>query len=139
MFGCGDTRLGGNVPGGAQRCSTAELEEHGATRIHPRGEGNANGDFDGHYRAWHGGLWADLATALHLPAERGRPQAPPGRGCPSRSSTGRLTNPVVASYEADARLVTRNRELSTGIGGPRERSTRHLEIALPGGMHLPGG
>ena len=49
-----------------------------------------------------------------------------------------LTNPVVLSYEAHPRLVTRNIEL-TANGTPGTRSTRHVEVALPGGHAVPGG
>ena len=42
-------RLGGDVSEGAD-APRRGLEAHGATRIHPRGEGNVGGDFDGQYR-----------------------------------------------------------------------------------------
>ena len=61
-----------------------QLEAHGGQRIHPRGEGNAAGDFDAAYRAWHGGLWADVAAGTR-PAGRGRRRRRrPARGCRSR-------------------------------------------------------
>ena len=41
------------------------------------------------------------------------------------------------SYEATPALVTRNIEL-TANGTPGTRSTRHVEVALPAGLQLPG-
>ena len=53
----------------------AELEKHGAKRMYRRGEGDARGDFDGDYRAWYGGLWPSVATALDLPDSVAQTQA----------------------------------------------------------------
>ena len=124
------------IPSGApptSRCprwSTGELEAHGGLRVHPRGEGNAAGDFDADYRAWHGGLWADLAAALDLPPEVA--SAAPAEARLSITLTNRqVTNPVIVSYSAHPALVRENRELIPVDGGPPERSVRHLEIALP--------
>ena len=42
-----------------------------------------------------------------------------------------VTNPVIVSYSAHPAVVRENRELIPVDGSPRERSVRHLEIALP--------
>ena len=68
VFGCGDTDWAATYQA-VPKLLDAELERHGASRIHPRGEGNANGDFDDQYRSWHANLWADVAAALGLPAD----------------------------------------------------------------------
>ena len=87
VFGCGDTDWAATYQA-VPKLLDSGLERHGATRIHPRGEGNANGDFDGQYRVWHADLWTDVAlrspVADRVDAHRRRPV----RGCPSRSSTG---------------------------------------------------
>ena len=87
VFGCGDTDWAAKYQAVPQLLDTG-LERHGGTRIHPRGEGNANADFDGQYRAWHAALWTDVATALQLPTEATERPPTGVRGWPSRSSIG---------------------------------------------------
>ena len=44
---------------------------------------------------------------------------------------------MIMSYEAAPALVHANRELATARDGqPVERSTRHVEVALPAGVTL---
>ena len=118
-----------------------QLEAHGGQRVHPRGEGNAAGDFDADYRAWHGELWADVAAALDLPAGGRRPRRRPGPRLSITLTNRQVTNPVIVSYEAHP---------TPGPGEPRadhaattaaRRSgpTRHLEIALPAGTAYRAG
>ena len=45
-----------------------------------------------------------------------------------------VTNPVIMSYQGQAAAVRVNRELQGIDGKPAERSTRHVEIALPAGL-----
>ncbi len=138
VFGCGDRDWAATY----QKVPTlldAELEAHGGTRLHPRGEGNVGGDFDGEYRAWHKGLWEDLAQALDLPVSA----ATVAKSGPRLSVTAvnlQASNPVVMSYDAHAAVVRVNRELERGRDGhPLDRSVRHLEIALPEGMTYQTG
>ncbi|MGY1592128.1 bifunctional cytochrome P450/NADPH--P450 reductase [Geodermatophilus sp. SYSU D00708] len=130
VFGCGNTEWASTyqaVPTLLDR----ELAAHGAERAHDRGEGNAAGDFDAQYRAWHGDLWATLAEALDLPAEVAA-TAPAGPRLSITLSNRQLTNPVILSYRARPARVLANRELLTaGPYGTPGRSTRHLEVALP--------
>ena len=77
-------RVGRDLPGRADPARRRSWRRTAAAASAPRGEGNAAGDFDAAYRAWHGGLWADLAAALDLPAEVGGRRRPPARGCRSR-------------------------------------------------------
>ena len=81
-----------------------QLAAHGGQRIHPRGEGNAAGDFDADYRAWHGDLWTDVASALDLPTEAAAP-APAGPRLSITLTNRQVTNPVIASYAARPALV----------------------------------
>jgi cytochrome P450/NADPH-cytochrome P450 reductase len=136
VFGCGDTDWAATYQA-VPKLLDRGLEEHGARRIHPRGEGNANGDFDDQYRSWHADLWTDVAAALQLPSEPAA-QAPGGPRLSISIVNRQLTNPVILSYEATPALITRNVEL-TANGSPGSRSTRHVDIALPAGMHYRAG
>ncbi|MGZ3174024.1 MAG: cytochrome P450, partial [Croceibacterium sp.] len=63
VFGCGDHDWADTfqrIP----RLIDAGLEAHGATRIHPRGEGDQSDDMDGQFRDWYRGLFDALTTAL---------------------------------------------------------------------------
>ncbi|WP_214366618.1 bifunctional cytochrome P450/NADPH--P450 reductase [Pseudonocardia sp. H11422] len=138
VFGCGNTDWAATYQTVPTLLDT-ELEAHGAHRVHPRGEGNAQGDFDAEYRAWHTGLWADVATALDLPATVAEP-AVTGPRLSITLTNRQLTNPVIMSYRAQPAMVRVNRELIGHNGGdPAGRSTRHLEIALPAGVSYRAG
>ncbi len=137
VFGCGDRAWESTY----QRIPTlidAQLEAHGGRRVHPRGEGDAAADFDGQYRAWHTGLWADLAAALDLPDSAVEP-AITGPRLSVTLTNRQVTNPVIVSYRARAGTVLDNRELSRVNGRSADRSTRHLEIALPDGVTYRAG
>ena len=122
-----------------RRMLDQQLEAHGGRRLHPRGEGNAAGDFDAAYRAWHGDLWTDVATALGLPADVAAP-APTGPRLSITLTNRQVTNPVIMSYRARAARIRANRELlAAGPGGTPDRSTRHIEIALPEDMPYRAG
>ena len=136
VFGCGDTDWAATYQA-VPKLLDSGLEQHGGTRVHARGEGNANGDFDGQYRAWHADLWADVGFALKLPVEAAE-QAPTGPRLSISIVNRQLTNPVVLSYEATPALVTRNVEL-TANGKPGTRSTRHVEIAMPAELRYQAG
>ncbi|HKJ10954.1 MAG TPA: cytochrome P450 [Ornithinimicrobium sp.] len=138
VFGCGDRDWAATY----QKVPTlldAELEAHGGTRVHPRGEGNVGGDFDGEYRAWHKGLWEDLAEALELP-QSAATVSDSGPRLTVTAVNPQASNPVIVSYEAAAAVVRVNRELERGHNGhPLDRSVRHLEVALPAGMTYSTG
>ncbi|MHA6796337.1 bifunctional cytochrome P450/NADPH--P450 reductase [Pseudonocardia bannensis] len=138
VFGCGNTDWGATYQAVPTLLDT-ELEAHGGRRIHPRGGGNAQGDFDAQYRAWHTGLWADVAAALDLPASAAEPAATGPRLSVSLVNR-QLANPVIVSYRAQPAQIRVNRELLHGNGlDPAGRSTRHLEIALPAGVTYRAG
>ncbi|MBV8192320.1 MAG: cytochrome P450, partial [Alphaproteobacteria bacterium] len=66
VFGCGDHDWADtfqHIP----RLIDAKLEEHGAERIHPRGEGDQSDDIDTQFRAWYADLFATLARSLGVP------------------------------------------------------------------------
>jgi cytochrome P450/NADPH-cytochrome P450 reductase len=138
VFGCGSTEWATTYQA-VPTLLDEQLEAHGAERAEPRGEGNAAGDFDAAYRAWHGSVWAQLVTALDLPVEVAA-AAPTGPRLSITLTNRQVTNPVIVSYAARPAQVRTNRELlSAGPGGLPERSTRHIEVALPAGVSYRAG
>ena len=138
VFGCGNRDWAATYQA-IPTLIDAQLEKHGATPMHKRGEGDARGDFDGDYRAWYGGLWSSVATALHLPDSAARTQVTGPRV--SVTFVNKLAaNPIIRSYGALGMTVRANRELQhRDCMRPSERSTRHLEIALPAGVTYNAG
>ncbi|RYU11814.1 bifunctional cytochrome P450/NADPH--P450 reductase [Nocardioides iriomotensis] len=138
VFGCGNTEWASTYQA-IPTLIDEELEKHGAERIHPRGAGNAAGDFDADYRAWHGDMWADIARALDLPDEVATAAAR-GPRLAITLTNRQVSNPVIVSYEAHAGLVRENRELiGSSDGEPPSRSVRHIEVALPTGLTYRAG
>jgi cytochrome P450/NADPH-cytochrome P450 reductase len=138
VFGCGSTDWAATYQAIPQLIDT-RLEVCGATRIYRRGEGNAEADFDGQYADWHAGLWPALAAGLSLSEDKVA-QETSGRRLTISLTNRQTANPVVRSYKAQAALVEVNRELQRANGaGPPERSTRHIEIALPPGVSYGTG
>jgi cytochrome P450/NADPH-cytochrome P450 reductase len=130
VFGCGNTEWASTYQA-VPTMLDERLEALGGRRLHARGEGNAAGDFDAAYRGWHGDLWSEVAAALGLPAEVAA-AAPTGPRLSITLTNRQVTNPVIVSYRARPARIRANRELlSAGPGGTPDRSTRHLEIALP--------
>ena len=138
VFGCGNRDWAATYQA-VPTLIDAELERHGARRSYGRGEGDARGDFDRDYRAWYGRLFPSLAAALHLPEGSAPEQATGPRF--SVSFVNKLAiSPIVRSYSATAMTVRANRELQRrDCERPSERSTRHLEIALPPGLSYSAG
>ena len=137
VFGCGDTAWAATY----QKVPTLideQLAALGGTRVHRRGAGDAEADFDGQYRAWHAELWADLATAFDLPVTAVEP-AMTGPRLSITMTNRQVTNPVIMSYRARPATVLDNHELSRRNGDVVGRSTRHLEIALPEGVTYRAG
>ena len=133
VFGCGNTEWATTYQAVPTELD-AGLEQHGAKRVHPRGAGDVRGDFDAAYRNWHDTLWKDIATALGVDAPHELDESQPRL---SITVTNRqVTNPVIMSYHAQAAVVRDNREL---LGAGADRSTRHLEVALPSGVQYKAG
>jgi cytochrome P450/NADPH-cytochrome P450 reductase len=133
VFGCGNTEWATTYQAVPTQLD-AGLEQHGATRIHPRGAGDARGDFDAAYRNWHDTLWQDIAAALGVDATH---ETDDGQPRLAITVTNRqVFNPVIMSYQARAATVRDNHEL---LGKGAGRSTRHLEVALPSGTSYQAG
>jgi cytochrome P450/NADPH-cytochrome P450 reductase len=138
VFGCGNRDWSATYQAIPTLIDT-ELEKHGGKRIYARGEGDARGDFDRDYRGWYGELFSSLAEALDLPAATAEAKMATPRI--SVSFVNRLaTSPIMRSYSAVAMTVRMNRELQRrDCERPSERSTRHIEIALPSGVSYSAG
>ncbi len=139
VFGCGNREWASTFQA-IPRLVDSELEKHGAKRIYQRGEGDASDDFDGQFQAWYQHLWNALAQALTLDLGTSTPQAlGPALEVEVISGAAPL-NPFVASFGAHAMRVVANSELNIKDGPyPSERSTRHIELALPEGVVYSAG
>jgi cytochrome P450/NADPH-cytochrome P450 reductase len=131
VFGCGNRQWARTYQAIPKRVDAA-MEHAGATRIKPRGETDAAGDFFGGFDAWYGDLWHDLGAAL-------------GKQAVEPKEAG-LDVEIVESDRLEAlRLpdldqgrILENREL-VDISSSLARSKRHIEIALPPGMRYRTG
>ncbi|MFL6027910.1 MAG: bifunctional cytochrome P450/NADPH--P450 reductase [Friedmanniella sp.] len=138
VFGCGNMDWASTYQA-VPTLIDDQLAARGGRRVQARGEGDARADFDGQYEDWYGRLWASLTTALTLPLEVSTASSTEPRLRLSMVNR-QTTNPVVVSYRAQPATVQANRELHLGQGGgPLERSTHHLELALPPGVEYATG
>jgi cytochrome P450/NADPH-cytochrome P450 reductase len=137
VFGCGNRDWAATYQAVPTRIDAA-LEARGATRVYPRGEGDARGDFDSQFESWYGGLWDALGTALGL--DSGSTEAAGGGPRLAVELEQRRTaSPILQSYRGQAAKVRVNRELTARAGTPGGRSVRHIEIALPAGTTYGAG
>lgn len=137
VFGCGNRDWASTY-----QAVPALLDERlavlGGTRVHPRGEGDARGDFDGQYASWYSGLWDDLGSALEL-GQASTAAVRTGPRLQVRAENRRAASPVVRSYRSVPATVRVNRELTARAGLPGGRSVRHLELELPPGTSYRTG
>lgn len=140
VFGCGSREWASTFQA-IPRLIDEQLAKHGARRIYQRGEGDTSDDFDGQFQHWYQPLWATLAEtfALDLGAQATQPSQAPAYQIEVINGE-RPLNPFVASYGTQPMKVVANYELHTKAGPhPSERSTRHIELALPEGMTYRAG
>jgi cytochrome P450/NADPH-cytochrome P450 reductase len=141
VFGCGNREWASTYQA-IPRLVDSQLEKHGATRIYPRGEGDAGGDFDGAVEAWYQPLWNALAAALSLELESAAPAPSVAKQLYEVELLGEVESldPFVASVGARSIRILHTRELHRKDGPhPSPRSTRHIEVALPAGMSYQAG
>ncbi len=137
LFGCGNRDWAATYQAVPTRVD-AGLEARGATRVYPRGEGDARGDFDAQFEAWYAGLWDALASALGMDAST-TAAAAGGPRLAVELEQRRTASPILQSYRGQAATVRVNRELTVRAGTPGGRSVRHLEISLPAGTSYAAG
>ncbi|MBU2659739.1 bifunctional P-450/NADPH--P450 reductase [Bacillus cabrialesii] len=125
VFGCGDHNWASTyqyVP----RFIDEQLAKKGATRFSARGEGDVSGDFEGQLDEWKKNMWADAIKAFGLELNE---NADKERSMLSLQFVRGLgESPLARSYEAAHASIAENRELQSADS---DRSTRHIEIALP--------
>ena len=141
VFGCGNHEWAATFQA-IPRLVDSSLEEHGAKRIYTRGEGDAAGDFDSAFQAWYQPLWNELATVFSLDVgERAQTSSAPSQLYEVEMLNGvEALDPFVASVGARRMKVLQTRELHRMDGPhPSERSTRHIEVALPEGVSYQTG
>ncbi len=139
VFGCGNRDWAATYQA-IPKLLDRELEQHGARRVYPRGEGDASDDFDGQFLNWYQSFWSQLAGALALDlGESGQTSQAPLLELEVLSETS-ARNPFVAAYGAVPMRVLENRELHIKSGAyASERSTRHIALALPEGLSYRAG
>ena len=112
-----------------------QMEAHGARRVYQRGEGDQSDDFDGQFRGWYEHLWSSLASALGTSVDEHDSGVKVHRYEVELVEENVEFSPFVAEYDAKPFEVLANRELQRKTGpNPSERSTRHVELALPKGV-----
>ncbi len=134
VFGCGHRDWAATYQQVPQLID-ALLAEHGANRVHERGEGDGSADFDGDFEAWYQPLWPQVVEVLDLSLDlegaRARPAA-----FEVEVVNEHHPNPFVAQFSARPMVVVENRELQAPGA---ERSTRHIELAVPPGVAYEAG
>jgi cytochrome P450/NADPH-cytochrome P450 reductase len=135
VFGCGN-RDWASTYQAQPRMIDERLEALGATRLMPRGEGDAREDLDGQFQDWFKTLWPQVGKGLGLDidfSEQG--EAEPLYEMEVVSDAA--TNPAITMTGAKPVTITANEELQNAKKSGR--STRHIEIALAKGMsYRPG-
>jgi cytochrome P450/NADPH-cytochrome P450 reductase len=130
VFGCGNRQWARTYQFVPKRIDAA-FEAAGATRLRPRGEADAGGDFFGAFDAWYEGLWPDLGQAFgRVVAER--PKTP----CFAVEVVAGGRESALQLHELEPGTIVENIELvdAAALAAGRARSKRHLRIALPAGM-----
>ena len=133
VFGCGNREWAATYQS-VPRAIDEKLAALGGTRVFDRGEGDARDDLDGQYESWFAKLGPVAAKAFGLEAGFDRETNVEPLYAVETVATA-AANPVVAAAGAQEMTVIAVRELqSRDSATPSERSTKHIEIALPAGV-----
>jgi cytochrome P450/NADPH-cytochrome P450 reductase len=152
VFGCGNRDWAATFQA-VPKFIDEQLAAHGAMRLYHLGEGDARDDFDGQFLKWYQPLRATVADTLGIRVQPEGAEAKPLYKL--EIVPGQQTSPFVDSFNAAPLTVRVNRELQRPNlhppnlhppnlhqedGSPTsERSTRHLELALPEGVTYKAG
>ncbi|MDB5070317.1 MAG: cytochrome [Candidatus Eremiobacteraeota bacterium] len=133
VFGCGNRNWASTYQA-VPRFIDERLAAYGAERLFERGEGDAQEDLDGQFRAWRIALWESVGKQLGLTFDA-KAETDSKPRYEIEVVAGPQANPLAALHGANVMQVLENRELQTGGG----RSTRHVEVALPYGASYRTG
>lgn len=138
VFGCG-SRDWASTFQTIPRLIDDRLEKLGATKLADRGESDAREDMDGQFHTWFDRLFTAIGEAFDLGIDFSKPvDAQPLYKVEVTDSV--TANPIAMQAGTTAMKVLANRELQNHDGSnPSERSTRHIEIELPGGTSYAAG
>jgi cytochrome P450/NADPH-cytochrome P450 reductase len=136
VFGCGNHEWAPTFQD-FPRLVDDRLGELGATRLHPRGEGDVAEDFDGDLQAWDTALWPELAEALRI--DLGVVTATSGPRIQVEFLSEDRPSPFVQSLGAKPMRILEVRELTRPDGPVATRGVHHLELALPAGVTYEAG
>jgi cytochrome P450 / NADPH-cytochrome P450 reductase len=128
VFGCGNRNWASTYQA-VPRFIDEKLAAYGAERLFERGEGDAQDDIDTQFRAWRIALWRSVAAQMGVALDGARAEADTRPRYAVELVAGPQANPLAAVHGANAMSVLVNRELQR----TDERSTRHIEVALPPG------
>ncbi len=136
VFGCGNRDWAATFQA-IPRLIDERLAACGATRIVALGEGDAREDFDGQFLKWYKPARLAVANEFKLTAPIVDEAKPLYK---LEIVPGTQPSPFVDSFEAQPMTVLVNRELHRKDGAhASDRSTRHLELALPEGVTYRAG
>jgi cytochrome P450/NADPH-cytochrome P450 reductase len=136
VFGCGN-RDWATTFQAIPRLIDERLASFGATRIVGLGEGDAREDFDGQFQKWYKPARLAVANEFKLTAPIVDEAKPLYK---LEIVPGTQPSPFVDSFDAQPMTVVVNRELHRTDGvHASDRSTRHIELALPDGVTYRAG
>lgn len=136
VFGCGNRDWAATFQA-IPRMIDERLAACGATRIVALGEGDAREDFDGQFLKWYKPARLAVANTFNLTAPMVDESKPLYK---LEIVPGTQPSPFVDSFEAQPMTVLVNRELHRKDGAhASDRSTRHIELALPEGVTYRAG
>jgi cytochrome P450/NADPH-cytochrome P450 reductase len=132
VFGCGNRDWAATYQA-IPRLIDDELAAHGASRLLERGEGDAREDLGGQFEEWFAKLRALAAKELGAGASFSSDAGAEPLYRVEPVAADAAAAPLAAAGAAPMKVLA-NRKLQTFAAGAPERSTRHIEIALPAGV-----
>jgi cytochrome P450/NADPH-cytochrome P450 reductase len=133
VFGCGNSDWAATYQS-VPRLIDEQLKAHGARSVYDRGEGDARSDLDGQFEKWFAKAAAASAKEFGLESSitRSADDEPLYTIEPVAPTS---VNATVALGGVAQMKVLANNELQNKSGAnPSDRSTRHIEVQLPGNL-----
>ncbi|TKW78818.1 MAG: cytochrome P450, partial [Bradyrhizobium icense] len=133
VFGCGNSDWAATYQS-VPRLIDGQLKAHGGKSVYDRGEGDARSDLDGQFEKWF--AKAAAASAKEFGLESGITRSADDEPLYSIEPVAPTSvNAIVALGGVAQMKVLVNNELQNKSGAnPSDRSTRHIEVQLPGNL-----